>query len=68
MVHLIYANKHMKDINANSSSFKRKNNFKPVAISMAILTGMFVALQAFYFRNSPSMPALQNPVPKGPKF
>jgi hypothetical protein len=57
----------MKKIKINPSADKTQNDFTPVAISMAILTGMFIAIQAFYFRHSPSLPPLESSGLKHPK-
>ncbi|QHT69120.1 hypothetical protein GXP67_21970 [Rhodocytophaga rosea] len=54
----------MKNIKNNPSSNKSGDTFTPVVTSMAILTGIFVAIQAFYFRDSHSLPPLQNSAPK----
>jgi hypothetical protein len=40
----------MKNPKTNLSSGKNRKDFTPLAISMAILTGMFVAIQSYFFR------------------
>jgi hypothetical protein len=51
----------------NLTPAKSQNSFTPVAISMAIITGMFIVIQAFYFRHSPTLPPLKSFDPKRSK-